>query len=401
MQGFHEATRFGYARSLMIAMFLSAAISTVGDGKACSDLILPVDPVASDPAVVSARTLDFPRVDSRIFEVTMVAFERDRNWASGPSWNPGKTWQNRYGFVGLTALEWFSKLIPFGTGPFNMDGLNEHGLSAAFLWLEGSFYPIYRGGARGLLFADTVNYILGNFVTVDEVYAALSNSEHPDHVEIGGNRLFSKQIPLHLIVHDAAGRSLLIEWIDGRRNLYVGEEIDPIGVVTNEPPWPEMVALLDDPAIQDAHPNNSMEGLRGDVTPASRFTKLFKLKEFVELRGKDHVQVATHLINNVDVPHFRNTANSEDSDQLAGDHSYTGPTWIRDHRELKIYFKGQNNQSLRVVDLAKIDFDRAGLSRHGILADPKPGDRFHEDYVVAQDVTDLLGSSRFKIMSAD
>ena len=50
----------------------------------------------------------------------------------------------------------------------------EHGLSPAFLWLYGSTLHDFQPGAESLLWVDTVNYILGNFKTVDEVRATFT-----------------------------------------------------------------------------------------------------------------------------------------------------------------------------------------------------------------------------------
>ena len=375
-----------FLRKAVMATVLSAPGLWVIDSQACSEIILPVNGVQSP--VVSARTLDFPIVDqNQIWDVTLKAFERGVEWESRFGLSSGKTWRNWYGFVGMTALEWIKKFPGIG-GPYMLDGLNEYGLSAAFLWLDGSIYPRWTSGPEQLLWLDTVNYILGNFKTVAEVNNALTNSASPDFVKIGGVSI-SKWVPVHVIVHDSAGKSLLIEWVEGKQNIYWGDQIDKIGVLTNEPPWPDMLKELAKPEIKNANPKNEMTGLKADSGPISRFTKLAKLREFATLRNKDYLQVAVHLINNVDVVHGTDVTPDFGDD-------YTGPTLIRDHKQKKLYFKGQNNQSFRLIDLGEIRFDTAGLSKNAILADPKPGDAYYDKYRFSQDVTALLTAARLE-----
>lgn len=362
------------------------------EGKTCSDVILPVDPIEGQ--VVSARTLDFSLVDETILTaVTMQAFERNRTWHS--DWQGlgnGKEWTNRYGFVGMHALGQVTRLL--GGRVFNLDGLNEAGLSAAFLWLEEAGYPstIPARSDRSVSMIDTVNYILGMFRTVDEVVAALTDPQDPNYVEIFGLPLISALVPLHVVVHDAAGRSLVIEWVKGTQHLYTGQDVDAIGVLTNDPPYPEQVRNLRE-HYSSVTPDNALLGIPGDASFRSRFVRLAKLRQFAHLtRGSDialnSVQVAAHLINNVDVVYGTNR------EPVGGEiriDDYTGPTLIRDHAKGILYFKGHNNQSYRKIDLARVDFTK----RHtkGILADPQPTDSIYDSYQVAQDVTPLLNSA--------
>ena len=372
------------ARAALLAAVSSTAGLWSGNGDACSELILPVDKTARNAQVVSARTMEFPSVNSEFWSISFKAIERNKAWVSGSDLiGDGKKWTNPYGFVGMTAMEWFTDFELLGTGPYMMDGLNEHGLSAAFLWLYGSKLPEFEADPDALLWVDTVNYILGNFKTVEEVRAAFSAKEVTGSLKVGGLKLISDYIPLHVIVHDSSGKSLLIEWIDETQHLYVGGDLDKYGVVTNEPAWPKMLEELEKKEYEEATPEHEMWGLRADHTPTSRFVKLVKFRQHALVKKQDPIQVATHLINSVDIVH------GTDENPDFGD-NYTGPTLVRDHTNRKLYFKGQNNQSFRVFDLGKINFRRHGLSRNSILADPTPHDRLYHEYKFAQDVTRLL-----------
>ena len=135
-------------------------------------------------------------------------------------------------------------------------------------------------------------------------------------------------------------------------------------------------------------------GIPGDASFLSRFVRLAKLREFASLqRGNDNldtVQVAAHLINNVDVVYG---TNKEDWGEIGGAtvraDDYSGPTVIRDHQNRILYFKGHNNQGYRKINLASIDFTKPHTK--GILADPLPTDPIK--YQFAQDVTSMLNTA--------
>jgi hypothetical protein len=172
----------------------------------------------------------------------------------------------------MTALESILHIV--GSGPYSMDGLNEEGLSAAFLWLDGSRYPDFNGGTKQLLWVDVVNYILGRFKTVEEVNHALTDPQNADYFTVGGYAGLSDEVPLHVIVHDKTGKSLLVEWIAGKQSIYMGGAVDNVGVLTNEPEWPEQLKNLDREEYRNAKPENEMAGIPGDST-RMRYASMF------------------------------------------------------------------------------------------------------------------------------
>jgi penicillin V acylase-like amidase (Ntn superfamily) len=303
---------------VLVAAVLAASGLWTPGSQACSEFILP--PEETKPAVVSARTLEFPGVDSEWWDVAWKAIERNRKWTSGSGLlGPGKQWTNQYGFVGLTAAEWLQHELGekawdvLGTGPLIMDGMNEYGLSASFLWLTDSSLPTFENGSpkdKRLLWVHTVNYILGKFKTVAEVELALSDQKNPDYVLIMGLDGLDSVLSLHVVVHDSSGASMLIEWINYTQYIYTQGELDEYGVVTNEPPWPEMRNEVS--KYSAATPENEMLGLLADHTPTSRFAKLVKLRQYATIRATlpkysslnvhdAAIQDAAHLINAVDV----------------------------------------------------------------------------------------------------
>ena len=370
----------------------SAALCAVGlwaaTAVACTDVMVPPDPTKLRQ-VVSARTLDFPLVDvSAVTEVKLQAFERGRLWQS--DWTTrgnGKQWRNPYGFVAMHTMKQVTDRL--GVGLLMIDGLNEPGLSAAFLWLWATQYPAMpRRADVSVSFVDAIAYILGNFGTVAEVKTALTDPRNPQYFEIWGERALGELAPLHLIVRDGRGKSMIVEWIDRRQLIYDGPEVDDVGVLTNDPPYPQQVQELQK-NYADVTPEDGLLGIPGDPTYQSRFIRIAKLREFAHMkRGPlplDALQVAAHLINNADVVYG---TNREYFGKGRSMDDYSGPTLIRDHRGRVLYFKGHNNQSYRKIDLARIRFGQA-LSA-SILADPLPTDPIFWEYQFGQDVSDML-----------
>lgn len=164
----------------------------------CSDILL-----GSKDSIVSARTMD---MDSEL-KAKIFLVPRNLKWTSEPCGKiKGISWTNRYGFVAVNTL---------GEKTVYCDGMNEKGLSAANLYLKETSYPIPQKGEEILPVMDIVGWILGNFETVSEVKETLDNTV------IWGNiyKPWGIVCPLHIVIHDAKGQNLIIEWLDGKRLL--------------------------------------------------------------------------------------------------------------------------------------------------------------------------------------
>lgn len=111
-----------------------------------------------------------------------------------------------------------------------VEGLNEKGLTFSVLAYGGASGPRDNAArTRAMLAAiDLGAWVLGLCASVAEVREALSGrtivltSLAPLHGAVS---------PFHFVVHDASGRSLVIEFSKGEQNLYD----NPVGVMTNGP----------------------------------------------------------------------------------------------------------------------------------------------------------------------
>jgi choloylglycine hydrolase len=379
----------------------------------CSDVILDKSKTLGGE-VASARTLDFPGV--YFWGTELVRIPRGVKWTSnnylmGTLLGFGRHWENRYGFIGVDFLGKFAKTIL--NRRIFFDGMNEKGLSAAWLWLDETRFPAPGNWAdpRGLFYGDLVAWILGQYTSVAEVRDALSDAQPHicssfimDLGDVGGHPVF----PIHLVVHDAEGKSLIAEWHEDlggkpRMHLYSGDEVDTVGVLTNSPTYGDQTLALGDYGFITNM--NGLAGLPGGDDSESRFVRLAKLREFfdkpIEPADPEKVSAAMqalHAINNVDVglgaeydPFFEDPAWNPFFYQT------TGVTLVRDHTNRILYFKGLHNQSLRKIDIKGVDFSipwKGWDTETDLPADIRPSESTR--YEQAIDVTAQISAPQYR-----
>ena len=124
-------------------------------------------------------------------------------------------------------------------------------------------------------------YLLSTCATVEDAIAALENV----HVGLVDKGSFDSLLQLHYALHDAGGRSAVIEYVDGQMHVYD----NPLGVITNSPSfdWHQtnlrnFIRLSPDNAVPVVMSGEKlvgfgqgtgMWGLPGDFTPPSRFVR--------------------------------------------------------------------------------------------------------------------------------
>ena len=209
---------------------------------------------------------------------------------------------NKYGFLGIDA---------YNIKNCYVEGFNEKGLAYGALMFTGAKYQEAISG-KFVTIADFGSWIMGNFATVDEVKESLCKINVTGMIlkQMHGESYF------HVALHDAKGKNLVIEFIDGQVRVYD----NPIGVLTNRPDFDWQINNLRNYINLDAHDKNyrmlngikieptgvgsGMLGLPGDWTPSSRFVKIAYSVD-AALPTKDAteaVNLAEHLLNIVDIP---------------------------------------------------------------------------------------------------
>ena len=180
---------------------LCAGLMATTSAFACTDVRL----IAGDGSPMTVRTMEFAMDLGS--EVQIIP--RGQQVTSPAPKGDGLTWTSKYGYVAMNAYN-----MPVAT-----DGLNEKGLGFGALYLpaETKYQDVKPGDeARALSNASFGAWVLGNFATVDEVRAAVGD------VVVWGEMVpqLGSFSPLHYVVHDANGKSLVIEYVDGKMHVY-------------------------------------------------------------------------------------------------------------------------------------------------------------------------------------
>lgn len=297
----------------------------------------------------------------------------------------GLSWNNTYGFVGVANFAGIMEEYNEGN-LYYLDVLNDAGLSASLLWLNEAQFPHnVSDPKKGLLYLDLPGWIGGTCKTVEEVKAGLST------VEIWSPEGLDSTYPLHLCVHDANKKSMIVEWVKDENNMtvmniYDGDEVDGnSGVMTNSPEYPAQLANLE--KYRDCTPENHFEGIPGGPSMPDRFVRLSKFNEYnrrIPYEMGD-ISQAFHLLNAVDVAYGNEPSTFEVGNvaTIPGE-DYTYLTLVRDHTNRSYYFRSWRDQSIRKIDLSKLDLEKETSVL--VPVDPDPASGFTPLF------TDMAGS---------
>ena len=340
---------------IVAAAFCSLLAPTV---QACTGIRL----IAEDGTVVHARTMEFA-IDIHS-DVIMVP----RGYArvgTTPDGKEGLKWKAKYASIGAN-----------GVGlPVLFDGLNEKGLAAGtFYFPTSAGYMPYTAADAGKTIAqwEVGSWILENFASVEEVKANIGNIVVP--AVVFGGWGFAPEA--HYIVHDASGKSIVIEYVGGKLNVHD----NPLGVITNSPTFDWHMtnlrnylnfSMTNAPPVQlgsvkllPTGQGSGMLGLPGDFTPPSRFVRAvaFSQSVFKPKTGDDAILEAFHVLNQFDIPKgaAREHEKDEHGNVLA---DYTIWTSASDLKAKRFYFRTYENSQIRMVDLMKMNLDAKDITK--------------------------------------
>jgi choloylglycine hydrolase len=332
------------------------ATGAVTESSACTDFRIK----AADGTVIIGRTMDF--------EVPVLSFvrifPRGERWRSdAPGMREGISWTSRYGYA---AIDMGGRLAdPLDRGENLADGLNEKGLS--FGWLSMPDFTAYQDQAaaaepeKAIAHLDVCPWVLGNFATVDEVKSAFAGV-HVWGKPIGPMNLI---LPLHASVHDASGRSIVLEFT--REGPKVHDNLP--GVLTNAPTFDwhlinvrnflNLKAMSAGPIKVDASvlspigSGSGLLGIPGDWTPPSRFVRIAAMRVFaMEPRDAEGgVILAEHLLGSVTIPRGLEYVHDEGPVRP----NFTRWSVIKDLRNQVLYFRGYDSHAFRAIHRPKLD----------------------------------------------
>jgi len=335
------------------AAFLAAgALFAATGAQACTGIRL----TAADGTVVPARTLEFAvDLESNVL-VSPRGYERV---GITPDGHDGLKWKAKYASVGAN-----------GVGlPIVIDGVNEAGLAAGLFYFPTSAgYMAYAPSDAGKTIApwQLGSWVLDNFGNVAEVKANIGSIVVAPTVL----KQWGFTPPVHMIVHDASGKSIVVEYVGGKLNVYD----NPLGIITNSPGFDWQMTNLRNyvnfsfanrppvrlgPLTLDPFGQGSgMLGMPGDFTPPSRFVRAAAFSQSVlqPKTGDDAVLTAFHILNNFDIPKgaAREAQKDEHGNILA---DYTPWTAASDLKTRRYFFRTYDDSAIRVVDLTKMNLD--------------------------------------------
>lgn len=341
--------------SLLTASLLIASASS----EACTGLKL----TAKDGNVVHGRTFEFGiKVDTSV-----VVVPKGYSFVASTPSGEGLKYQSKYGVVGTMC---FDHLLV-------MDGMNEKGLSIGTFYFPGfAGYATNteKNQANSLSSIDFPNWILTQFATLDEVRSGIKNIFIAPTVISGWG---ATSPPFHYIVYDKAGKSIVIEPVNGA--LVVHD--NPVGTLTNSPnfDW-HMTNLrnyinlfannaapkkIEGVELAPFGQGSGMVGLPGDFTPPSRFVRasIFSATAIPSVNADDAVFQLFHVLNQFDIP--VGVARQVADGVIYSD--YTLATVVHNPASQKYYFRTFEDQTIKVVDLKTFDLNAKEIKKVSTL----------------------------------
>jgi choloylglycine hydrolase len=338
----------------IIASTVAASMLNLGalPAAACTSMIFK----AQDGTSIYARTMEWGATDLKS-ELVMVP----RGTSFAPVLGGGITgmaWKNTYGFVGVNAAG-----LPYAT-----DGMNEAGLTFGALYYPGfAEYqePLADQQSISIGSVDMGNYLLGNFKSVAEIRQTLPKVRVIRNLEI--EKAFGAPIPLHYVVSDATGASIVIEYTKG----VLAITDNKVGVMTNAPsydwhllnlrnytnlkPMDDRPHDINGVSLAPFGAGSGMLGLPGDFTPPSRFVRATAyLASMLPVKtAAEAVDAASTMLNNFDIPKGLVREGKIKDDYVLG---FTQWSVIADTNNKVYYYWTMYNRRMRSVDLTKIDF---------------------------------------------
>ena len=336
---------------IALTITLGSIFHLQSSADACTGITLR----ANDGAVVYGRTLEWGTFDlhSRI-----LIFPRGHSFVGEtPEGMNGMTWTGKYGIVGIDMIE----------KPYYADAMNEKGLVAGLFYHPGfAEYADYdpAQAERSMAPTDVMQYLLSSYASVSEVREAIETISVVNVVE----EVLGFPAPVHLIISDASGEQIVIEWSEGKSKVFESS----LGVLTNAPTydWHQTnlrnylnlspVALpMKSIGELDFSPlggGSGMIGLPGDFTPPSRFVRAVAFSKTARPTedGPETIYEIFRILDNFNVP--LGAAEGSGDAKLAGMRSATLWTTAHDITNKVFYYHTQHNRQVQKIDVGSLDF---------------------------------------------
>jgi penicillin V acylase-like amidase (Ntn superfamily) len=309
------------------------------------------------------RTLEF----SVILPMDMTYFPAGTKVISStPAGNQGLTFDTKYPILGMSY-----PVLPSAKQVTFVEGINDQGVSFSANWLTGTDSPaVSQDDARILAASDFGAWVLGNFKSVDEVKEAMGNGK--SEIWVPASPLDPKApLPLHYAINDKTGNSIVVEFTDGKPNVYD----NPVGVLTNGPDFPWHLKNLQNYTFTNVDKNTGQLGklklatqdggialtaLPSAETSQGRFVKAAFYANYVRKAKTPDEAVVTlaHLMNNFDRPYDLTVdeAGGTGDGVRSSSTSSEVTTWttLQDLSRNLLYFRSIEAMNWAVIDMSKL-----------------------------------------------
>lgn len=337
---------------LFTSLVVSIALMPVST-EACTGIQLK----AKDGSIINSRTVEFG-VDLKISGIMIP-----RNLpltGTLPDGSKGFAYTTKYAAMGGNNL---------GEDTIT-DGINEKGLVVAdFYFPKFAKYSVITAENKNRALSPTEfsTWLLSQFATVDEVKEGVKSVVIAPTVSKG----WPMVVPLHYIVYDKTGKSIVIEPLDGQLKVFD----NPIGVLTNAPSFdwhmtnlasyvnlsPHNVpsSRVMELGVNQIGEGSGMHGLPGDFTPPSRFVRaaFYSLTAAPAKTGDEAVMQSFHILNQFDIPRG-SVRHLEDKQEML---EYTQATIVRDPQNLRWYFRTFDDQTIKVISMKNLNLDAKSI----------------------------------------
>ncbi len=286
--------------------------------------------------------------------------------SSTPAGNQGLTFDTKYPILGMSF-----PVLPSAKQVAFAEGINDQGVSFSANWLTGTDSPtVGQDDARILAASDFGAWVLGNFKSVEEVKQAMGNGQ--TEIWVPATKLDPKSpLPLHYAINDKTGNSIVVEFTDGKVNIYD----NPVGVMTNGPffPWhltnlqnytfsnvDKDTAQLGKFKIATQDGGSALAALPSAETSQGRFVKAAFYANYVRKAKTPDEAIVTlaHLMNNFDRPYDLTVdeAGGTGDGVRSSSTSSEVTTWttLQDLSRNLLYFRSIEAMNWAVIDMAKL-----------------------------------------------
>jgi choloylglycine hydrolase len=302
----------------------SLIIASIGNAMACTSLVYTD---ANGRAYVG-RTMEFVGVQPD----HLTYFPKDTPFSSTtPDGKQGIAFTSKYGIFSTSIKK---GLVPGDKKETVIDAMNDQGLVFSIQSLGGNGSPDVSLAPQNKVLSavDFGPWALGNFATVAQVKRAVETKE----VEIwlpSVPFLGDGPFPVHYALYDKTGAGIVIEWIGGKTTVYD----NPIGVMTNNPPFPwhlqnmsnytnltnidKNSAKFNNFTVSSFDGGSNLANLPSVETSAGRFVKAAYYSTFAEkaTTPDQSIFMLSHIMNNFDRP--KNISIDLPSDMPGGERS--------------------------------------------------------------------------------